>query len=72
MFNGLMIFLGWLGLVSGNLLWIGHGIYELVTKDEGFFSIFFTNLGWWVLHMIVSFFLLGVGYVKFEVSLLKK
>lgn len=33
MFAAIFMILGWLLLVSGNVVWIGHGIYELFTTD---------------------------------------
>ena len=57
----LMIFIGWLGVVTGNLFWIGHAIYQLVKTDMGFFSILAVNFGWWLLHMAVSIILLVFG-----------
>ena len=59
----LILFLGWLGVVTGNLFWIGHAIYQLVKTDMGFFTVLLSNLGFWVLHMLVSiiFIVVGIG-----------
>lgn len=62
----LMMLLGWLGLISGNLFWIGHAIYELIKTDAGFFTIVLSNFGYWLLHMAVSIVLLVVGYYLLE------
>ncbi|ASU03306.1 hypothetical protein [Pseudoalteromonas phage J2-1] len=64
----LMVLMGWLGLISGNLFWIGHAIYELVKTDQGFFTIVATNFGWWLLHMAVSILLFGIGFWFFDPS----
>ena len=56
------ILLGWLGLISANLVWIGHGIYQLITTNLGFFEVLFSNGLFWLIHMVVSFISLCIGF----------
>lgn len=60
----LMLFLGWLGIVTGNIFWIGHAIYQLVRTDMGFFTVVLSNFGFWVLHMAVSIVLIAIGAAR--------
>ena len=60
----LMILVGWLGIVTGNIFWIGHAIYQLVKTDAGFFTIVLSNFGFWLLHMVISIVLLLVGLAR--------
>ena len=57
----LMILVGWVGIITGNIFWIGHAIYELIKTDAGFFTIVLSNFGFWLLHMAISIVLLLVG-----------
>ena len=59
----LMILVGWVGIITGNIFWIGHAIYELIKTDAGFFTIVLSNFGFWLLHMAISIVLLLVGLV---------
>ena len=58
------IILGWLGLISGNLVWIGHGIYQLFTTELGFFEVVLTNGLFWLIQMVVSLVVLLIGLDK--------
>lgn len=60
----LILLVGWLGIVTGNIFWIGHAIYQLVKTDMGFFTIVLSNFGFWVLHMAVSIVLIVVGAAR--------
>lgn len=57
----LVIILGWLLLVTSTFVWVGHGIYQLVKTDLSFWSVLFTNGGFWLLQLIVGLLLIGVG-----------
>tara|TARA_R110000851_G_scaffold271720_1_gene424358 strand:+ start:759 stop:971 length:213 start_codon:yes stop_codon:yes gene_type:complete len=61
--GAILVFLGWVGLVSATFMWGGYGIYQLVKTDIGFFSIILPCLGWWVLQMFISWIMLMVGAV---------
>ena len=60
----LMILVGWLGIVTGNIFWIGHAIYQLVKTDMGSFTIVLSNFGFWVLHMVLSIVLIAIGATR--------
>ena len=60
----LILLVGWLGIVTGNIFWIGHAIYQLVKTDMGFFTIVLSNFGFWLLHMAISIVLLLVGLAR--------
>ena len=60
----LMILVGWAGIITGNIFWIGHAIYELIKTDAGFFAIVLSNLGFWLLHIAISIVLLLVGLAR--------
>lgn len=58
-----LMFIGWLLLVSAQFTWIGHGIYQLIKTDLGFFTILFTNGGCWLLHMLVGMVFVFISFV---------
>lgn len=58
------IVLGWIGLISSNLIWIGHGIYQLFTTELGFFEVVLTNGLFWLIQMAVSLVVLLIGLYK--------
>ena len=57
----ILVFLGWVGLVSATCLWGGYGIYELIKSDEGFFAIILPCVGYWILQMVLSWIALIFG-----------
>lgn len=62
----IFMFVGIVGLWSASFLWAGHAIYELIKTDQGFFTIFFSNLGLWVVQMLLSWVLLIIGRVAVD------
>lgn len=66
MFVAIFMILGWLLLVSGNVVWIGHGIYELFTTDQGFFTVLFSNGLYWLIQMVSGFISLALGYALLD------
>lgn len=66
MLVAIFMILGWLLLVSGNLVWIGHGIYELFTTDQGFFTVLFSNGFYWLIQMVLGFISLALGYALLD------
>ncbi len=53
--------LGWILLVSATFVWAGHGIYQLVKTDLSFWSVLFTNGGFWLLQLVTGLLLVFVG-----------
>ncbi len=62
----IFMFVGAIGLWSASFLWVGHAIYELIKTDQGFFTIFLSNLGLWVVQMLLSWVLLIIGRVAVD------
>ena len=58
---GLMLVVGWGGLVSATFIWVAHGIYELIKTDQSFWEILIFNSGFWVLQVVVSFILVTLS-----------
>lgn len=59
----LVLIIGWLLVVTSTFVWVGHGVYQLIKTDFGFWSILFTNGGFWLLQLIIGLLLVGVGLV---------
>lgn len=57
----LVLVLGWILSVTSAFVWGGHGIYQLVKTDLSFWSVLFTNGGFWLLQLAIGVMLVFVG-----------
>lgn len=56
--------LAWLCFISGNVVWIGHALYELFKTDQGFFTVVLSNGFYWIIQMVVGVVLWISGYAS--------
>tara|TARA_B100001105_G_C22042633_1_gene294692 strand:+ start:241 stop:459 length:219 start_codon:yes stop_codon:yes gene_type:complete len=66
--GGLFLFLGWLLLVTTTFLWTGHGIYQLIKTDIGFWTVVSTNLFGWIVQGLVGSVFIGIGMTTASVQ----
>lgn len=66
--GSVLLFLGWIGIISATFVWGGYGVYQLVKTDISFFSVVLPCLGYWVLQMIVSWLSVIFGAIVAQTS----
>lgn len=57
---------GWVAAVTATPVWIIKAIYELIKTDIGFWSIAFSNLGGWVVTLLIAVILFIAAYALAE------
>ena len=67
-FGAICIFIGWVAGVTSTVIWVAHGIYELVKTDLPFWDILLGNGGLWLLQIVLGLILLGIGYITTAIA----